>query len=169
MVLRPPSIMINHDTLDGTEATEYFPEAGKASTFPDCPTVSGSTSVFRPQSMSTWFLPAKEKLKAAATLQDNWDSYGALRTNSLSLHHAHEFLVFIGRNNVISEPLIAVNSNGYVCFEWELEYFAIELQVLPTGMVCYYLNNHEMDQDGEDYSPYKNVLQYIANYSTKQR
>jgi hypothetical protein len=100
---------------------------------------------------------------AAGTLQDNWDSYGGLRTNSLSLHHAYQFLECVCRTVGISEPLIAVNANGNVCFEWELESASMELEVLPSGKVSYYFVDGDGEEyEGKDQSAFRDVLDRLT-------
>lgn len=128
-------------------------------------TESRSLGLLRRREPPNWFTLAAEKLKAAATLQDNWDSYGGLRTNSLSLHHAYQFLECICRTVGIPEPLIAVNAKGNVCFEWELECSTMELEVLPSGMVSYYfVDDHGQEEEGEDQSAFKDVLDRLTKF-----
>jgi|GEM_PF-2210173 len=127
-------------------------------------TESRSPGLIRRREPPTWFHLATEKLQAAATLQDNWDSYGALRTNSLSLHHAYLFLDCICRTVGVSEPLIAVNANGNVCFEFE-QNSTLELEVLPSGKVVYYfVDRNGAEEEGEIQSPFKDVLDRLTKF-----
>jgi hypothetical protein len=121
-------------------------------------TESRSPGLLRRREQPSWLRLATEKLKSAATLQDNWDSYGGLRTNSLSLHHANLFLDCICKTVGITEPLIAVNAHGNVCFEWDLDGSSMELEVLPSGKVSYYFVDAEGDEvEAEDQSDFMDV------------
>lgn len=143
-----------------------IPETSYGYQNPISPSVTESRSpgLIRRREPPTWFHLATEKLQAAATLQDNWDSYGALRTNSLSLHHAYLFLDCICRTVGVSEPLIAVNANGNVCFEFE-QNSTLELEVLPSGKVVYYfVDRNGAEEEGETQSPFKDVLDRLTKF-----
>ena len=155
--------MINPITSDRSQLTNLV-LYGHQNPISRCVTESHSLGLIRRREPPTWFHLATEKLQAAATLQDNWDSYGALRTNSLSLHHAYQFLECICRTVGVSEPLIAVNANGNVCFEFE-QNAALELEVLPSGKVVYYFVDRDgAEEKGENQSPFKDVLDRLTKF-----
>jgi len=155
------------EEMNGSKMSDKtrVPSGGYADNYFRSITESRSPGLLRRREYPTWFALATEKLKASASLQDNWDSYGGLRTNSLSLHYAFQFLECVCRTVGITEPLIAVNANGNVCFEWELEGSTMELEVLPSGKISYYFVDVDgRESEGEDQPAFKHVLDRLTRF-----
>lgn len=99
---------------------------------------------------NAWFEKCTRKLTAIANLQENWDSYGGRKPNSLSLNFAHAFLHFLRDRVNVPEPLIAANANGYVCFEWEDDVRTLTTEIDDSGVHhFYYCYGDEDELEGE--------------------
>ena len=112
----------------------------------------------------TWLNGCSQKLQAAACLSDNWDSYGSLRTNSLSLTHAIVFLERLAKTVSVLEPMIAVNAAGNVCFEWDANEWLMTIEINPRGIANYYYEKNGLELEGYDKGEYKTVIQYLTGH-----
>ncbi len=107
-------------------------------------------ALFRQRQYPDWFRASTEKLHSAGKLEDDWDSYGSLRTNSISLHHAYNFLDVLARTVGVAAPMIAANSNGFVCFEWEDDDKTLIVEITPRGEARYYFQSAIDEVEGVD-------------------
>ncbi len=120
----------------------------------------------RTRGYPAWLNGCAQKLQAAASLSDNWDSYGSLRTNSLSLTHANVFLERLAKTVSVLEPMIAVNAAGNICFEWDKSQWLMTVEVTPRGIANYYYENsgRELEIEGIDKGEYKTIIQYLTGH-----
>ena len=120
----------------------------------------------RTRGYPTWLNNCAQKLQAAASLSDNWDSYGSLRTNSLSLTHANVFLERVAKIVSVLEPMIAVNASGNVCFEWESNEWLLTVEITPRGIANYYYENggRELELEGNDRGMYMAIIQQLTGH-----
>ncbi len=109
-----------------------------------------------------WFEVCAEKLQAAASLPDNWDSYGGLQTNSLSAVHASIFLEHLAKTVGVPQPMIAVNANGNVCFEWDTKNWLMTAEITPRGAAKFYYEQGEEEIESTDTGVFRTIIQLLT-------
>lgn len=125
---------------------------------------SVTPALFRQREYPVWFRASTEKLQSAGKLEDDWDSYGSLRTNSISLHHAYNFLDVLAKTVGVSAPLIAANSNGFICFEWEEEDKTLLVEITPRGEARYYFETPTDEDEGVDTGRFDSIKQMLTRF-----
>lgn len=109
-----------------------------------------------------WLDFCAQQLQAAASLQDNWDSYGGLQTNSVAALHAGVFLERIAKTVGVPQPMIAVNTSGNVCFEWDTGRLLMTVEITPTGVARYYFERGDEEVEGQDFGAYSTIVQHLT-------
>lgn len=95
-----------------------------------------------------WFVEATEKLQNIASLNQNWDSYGASRPNSVSIYYAYELLRLIHNKVGITRPAITPAPNGNICFEWDEDHLSALLEIQPSGFTKYVFERDGVEEEG---------------------
>lgn len=121
-------------------------------------------ALFRQRQYPDWFRASTEKLQSAGKLEDNWDSYGSLRTNSISLHHAYNFLDVLARTVGVVAPMIAANSNGFVCFEWDDDDKTLIVEITPRGEARYYFQSAIDEDEGVDSGRFDSIKHMLTRF-----
>lgn len=130
----------------------------------NAPTASESEPVLirDRESPRDWFEHATEKLQAISALEKNWDSYGAVKPSSLSLHYAHTFLNFLHRVVGATKPVITPSPNGNICFEWEDSTKTLTTEIDDSGVhhyyYSYYADGYEEEGDSVDSAKIRELL-----------
>ena len=128
------------------------------------------TTARRPQGMvksrsyPEWIEFCANQLQAAQCLEDNWNSYGGLKTNSLSALHASNFLDRLARTVSVLQPLIAVNASGNICFEWDTGSWLMNVEITPQGEAKYYYEKGDEEVESKDIGEYKTIIQYLTRH-----
>ena len=113
------------------------------------------------RSYPEWFEYCANQLQAAHYLDDNWNSYGGLKTNSLSALHAGNFLEQLAGTVSVLQPMIAGNACGNVCFEWDTGTWLMTVEITPQGEAKYYYEKDEEEVESKD-REYKTIIQYLT-------
>ena len=116
----------------------------------------------RIRSYPQWFEFCAQQLQAAASLPDNWDSYDGLQTNSLSAVHASIFLEELARTVSVPQPMIAVNANGNVCFEWDTANWLMTVEITPRGVAKYYYEHGDEEVESTDTGAFHTIIQLLT-------
>ncbi len=95
-------------------------------------------------------------------MPDNWDSYGGLQTNSLSAVHASIFLEELARTVSVPQPMIAVNANGNVCFEWDTARWLMTVEITPRGVAKYYYEHGNEEIESTDTGSFHTIIQLLT-------
>ena len=126
-------------------------------------TTQRGTGLTRQRSLPSWFEICSEQLRAASSLPSNWDSYGGYAANSLSLTHAHNFLLRLAKTVGVLQPTIALNASGYICFEWETEKWLMTVEINHRGIAGFYYEEGDYEVEGKDSSgEYKTIIQLLT-------
>jgi hypothetical protein len=116
----------------------------------------------RQRNYAQWFEFCSQQLQAAANLPDNWDSYGGLPTNSLSAVHASIFLEQLAKTVSVLQPMIAVNSKGNVCFEWDAGEWLMTVEITPRGIAKFYYECGAEEVEDSDSGAYSTIFQHLT-------
>lgn len=97
-----------------------------------------------------WLAQAANELNRIANLPVNWDSYGAMKVNQLTLESATEVLVHLmGGQSVL--PHITASVNGGVELEWHGPGMGLEIEVRDPSMVhAYFYDDDRPNDEWED-------------------
>jgi hypothetical protein len=97
-----------------------------------------------------WLRDSLRKLQELATLQENWDSYGASPVNANSVVRAQELVCYLARFVGVDEPAVGATPEGHVGFSWDEGAWSLDAEVLPNGRIAYvYLDERDSANDRE--------------------
>lgn len=98
-----------------------------------------------------------DKIEELRALKPDWDSYGALAVNRVSLERAKAFIRAIPWDEGLPEPSPTASGVGNVCFCWAEKTFSMDLEILPDGTLDYYWCPEPDDLDNDRSSSTKDV------------
>ena len=83
--------------------------------------------------MNDWLNDAIEKIRKFEDLEENWNSYGAVRIHPVAIDTAIAWLTALSAN--VPRPHIVPTSSGHVGLEWGTGYRTVELDIRDDGKV----------------------------------
>ncbi|MCH8844243.1 MAG: hypothetical protein IID61_14885 [SAR324 cluster bacterium] len=88
------------------------------------------------------------KLASFLSLEEDWDSYGALPIDIEMINRALSILSNITKEST-PLPDIFPTSGGGICFEWNSKQAALEVEIDPNSPISYYFEKGETEEEGE--------------------
>lgn len=96
---------------------------------------------------TSWLPDVLAKIDGYATLEKNWDSYGAEPADLWSMEYAHALAMRLS-NDGVAKPAVGLSPDGHIGFSWD-EGWCLDVDCEPDGQFSYvYLPKVE----GTDYA-----------------
>lgn len=98
-----------------------------------------------------WVRRTVESLVEIASLQQNWDSYGARPPDRELLRSALALLLDASGGKDLPAPVVVPVNTGGVQFEWHTRGIDLELEVRPEGRYYVFFEDalHGIEREGE--------------------
>jgi hypothetical protein len=88
---------------------------------------------------------ASKRIRELATLEPDWDSYGAKQLSGLAVSIAYDLLLQLDEPAVRTLSFIAPLATGGLQFEWESEHRSLEVEMHGDGRIGYLLVSRALD------------------------
>lgn len=112
--------------------------------------LSRETVFARRETYPEWLREMIEKLENLATLQENWDSYGAGPIDKRSIKKARDLIGYLAAFIAVDCPAVAGTPDGHVGFSWDEGSWSLNAKILPDGRIKYvYLDERDATKDRE--------------------
>lgn len=96
----------------------------------------------------TWLRETITKITNLATLQEDWDSYGALPIDRGSITKACEYICYLAGYVSVDSPAVAGTPDGHIGFSWDKGSWSLDAKILPDGRIEYvYLDERDATND----------------------
>lgn len=97
-----------------------------------------------------WLRDTITKLQNLATLQENWDSYGASPVNADSIFRAQELVCYLAMFVGVDEPAVGATPDGEAGLSWDGGPWSLDVDIAPDGRIDYvYIDDRDSSQDVE--------------------
>jgi len=113
-----------------------------------------------------WLATATSELHYMATLQDNWDSYGAFPVDPRCIEHAIDLVHGLAYCENVEVPVVGPTPDGHVGFSWDEGDWSLDAEVLPDGRIEYvYLDERDSTKDRETItSDWRELLELLTQW-----
>ena len=85
-------------------------------------------------SYANWLPTVIAELDALGDLEANWDSYGALPIDPVSIEYAARLANLLAERKGIREPAVGATPDGHAGLSWDGGSWSLDVDVTPDGL-----------------------------------